>query len=520
MFKKHAVLTVMPMGTGKTECFIELCKRAIEKKPDVRILILLNKVMLVDQTVRRLAGHLSERTIGVYCGTLNRKELHPITVASIQSVYDQDLSGINIVILDEAHRMTVDEDSQYQVLLRSLITSNKKLKILGFTATPYRSNGYIYGKEELFKEIDFKYDIKDAIRDGYLVPPKLKATTQGYDTTGVALRLGDFDIGELSKLVESEDKISAQVAEAMLRLSGRNKIAWACTTIEHAQKLHALIPEPASIIHSKMGRPDQEKNRHEFEFGTVRHIVFVTMLSEGVDIPCIDAIALCRPTRSPTLALQTIGRALRLFPGKKDALILDFGEVIQSIGPLDDPRIPEKGSRKGQSAPAVMKFCKGCLEYVPVATLVCPECHMEFPKPERSTGTQRPDEASALFKKTKQPLVSRVTAITLTRYISGNQNLCLRIMYDTDNMVQRTISEFYVWNNDYARYKAMRRCGEIGVVWKQELDDLIRQPVRNPPTMIEYILEKYPKVTKLLFNGIADGKGNRETNPALAQFAK
>ncbi|WP_350448928.1 DEAD/DEAH box helicase, partial [Streptococcus pseudopneumoniae] len=90
-----------------------------------------------------------------------------------------------------------------------------------------------------------------------------------------------------------------------------------------------------------------ERN-NEMEYflnGEARHMVFVTALSEGWDHPPIDALCLLRPTRSPVLYVQLAGRVLRPYDGKVDSLILDYGNVVKNLGPLDNPRIPKKGER-------------------------------------------------------------------------------------------------------------------------------------------------------------------------------
>ena len=103
LFEKNKVLVVAPCGAGKTECFIALCKRAIKSKSDIKILILLNKVDLVEQTARRVAKVISD--VGVICSTLDSFDEKQVTVASIQTVSKVNFGKINLIIADEAQRM-------------------------------------------------------------------------------------------------------------------------------------------------------------------------------------------------------------------------------------------------------------------------------------------------------------------------------------------------------------------------------------------------------------------------------
>jgi DNA repair protein RadD len=91
-------------------------------------------------------------------------------------------------------------------------------------------------------------------------------------------------------------------------------------------------------------------------------------------------VALLRPTASPGLYYQMVGRGFRLAPGKADCLVLDFGGNVMRHGPVDDLQLRER-SPGGRDAP--MKECPGCNALVPIATCECAECGHAFPEPER-----------------------------------------------------------------------------------------------------------------------------------------
>jgi superfamily II DNA or RNA helicase len=106
----------------------------------------------------------------------------------------------------------------------------------------------------------------------------------------------------------------------------RRTLMFACD-IAHAESLTKLLSEhgvPAAYVHSRMRRPEQDRAIERFRQGQVAVLVNVAMLTEGVDIPEIDSLFLCRPTRSLTLLKQMIGRGARKAPGKVSFWVVDF----------------------------------------------------------------------------------------------------------------------------------------------------------------------------------------------------
>jgi DNA repair protein RadD len=108
----------------------------------------------------------------------------------------------------------------------------------------------------------------------------------------------------------------------------------------------------------------------------------VNVLTHGFDAPNIDCVALLRPTNSPGLYYQMVGRGFRLHPGKTDCLVLDFGGNVLRHGPVDAIRVePARTPGEGE-APA--KECPQCQTLVAAGYAICPQCGYEFPPPERN----------------------------------------------------------------------------------------------------------------------------------------
>jgi DNA repair protein RadD len=135
-----------------------------------------------------------------------------------------------------------------------------------------------------------------------------------------------------------------------------------------------------------------------FKEGAIKYLVNVNVLTTGFDAPNIDGVVLLRPTASPGLLYQMVGRGFRINEGKEDCLVLDYGNNILRHGPIDAIRVRAEKKRKKsdlskEDAPA--KECSECRSLVAIHYTSCPECGHEFPRQERSPNhsSQASDEA-------------------------------------------------------------------------------------------------------------------------------
>ena len=118
------------------------------------------------------------------------------------------------------------------------------------------------------------------------------------------------------------------------------------------------------------------------------------MLTTGFDAPNIDCVVLLRPTMSPGLYYQMVGRGFRLHPGKENCLVLDFGGNVVRHGPVDQIKVKERSLGGKGEAPA--KECPECHSVIAAAYATCPDCGYEFPPPERPTHDATATQASIL----------------------------------------------------------------------------------------------------------------------------
>ncbi len=407
----------MATGSGKTEVFIELIKRA-----NVKTIVAVSSVNLAVQTANRIRKYNLDA--GIYSASAGFKDTeNKFIVGTVQSLIHYDFMP-KLIIVDEGHNISNDEDSYYQRLLNE----NFDAKVAGFTATPFRSDGgLLYGSEKIFPRLNFERGLNFMIQNGHLVPPVLVQGKNAFDLSNVRVSMGEWAQQDINTVTLNNDTAQAQVADALLRLDGRKKVAWATSSINHAEIIHKLLPDSA-IVHSQIDSAPEIK-RFEND-PACRHVVFVTMLKEGYDYAPIDAIVLMRPTRSPVLYVQICGRGLRLSPGKKDCLILDYGRVVESLGPLSDPKIPEDRRYKAAEQSPI-KACPKCGTYVPKESSECEFCNYKFSRPVEVRLTAKPATNLIILGEQKND-VFKLSRIEVHDHKSKNGNSCFKVvMYET-----------------------------------------------------------------------------------------
>lgn len=469
LFKEQEALAQLPTGGGKTLCFSHLLKRAMEAKPDIRCGVIMGRVDLVSQTEAAIARVVPRRHIGVYCGSLGRKEIgRSVTVASIQSIEQIAIPRMNLLIVDEVHNFD-QKSGAYLRFIEKARLENPRLKVVGFSATPFRTKGYIFGEGMFFKRLCFQKTIHDMIALGFLCEPKLKLGSEAFDTSQLRTRAGEYVQEDVDKLVSNDDTVAHQIDDALAKSADRTSIAWATANIDHCNRvLDHLIKrgQYATSVHSKQDRTTRNSNLAAFMGGACRHMVFVSVLSEGFDHPPIDCVVLMRPTRSPVLYVQTCGRGLRISPetGKKDCLVLDYGQVVRELGPLDSPKV--KGA-KGEGE-AVLKCCPICASYVPGGCRECPECAHQFPPPEKPEEklTKRADHTAQILSNENRPEMQMLGPAVIAMHQSKSGNVCVRITYEDRNLMNKWggfggISEFFVVSSPWAMERLERRLDAI-----------------------------------------------------------
>jgi len=397
-------LAVMPTGAGKTLVFTELVRGMIRKNArPVSVCVIVNRRTLFAQSVDKL------EPCGRVIGSDGLYDWQQLTVAMAQTVISQPPRVLDLIVIDEAHRLS----EGLLMWLQKTIDLQPRLRIVGFTATPFTMDGHIYGEGRFWPKPVMEVSLTELTRRGFLAVARLKGGDKSavFDLKGVRVSGGEWKDEDVRRVTKDEARARAQIEDALKQLTGRGKVVWATSNIEHARLIHGLLNregEVAALVVSDIDTAFRDEALSYFCQGPARHLVFVSIVSEGFDFPPIDAVVLLRPTRSPALYLQTVGRGLRPSPGKKDCLVLDYGRVVEHCGPLDRPFVREKGQRRG-SVEEVFETrvvqCDGCAEfYFPPRGewQPCPYCG-EPNRPARRGRGSKLDTRSALGELYDEP---------------------------------------------------------------------------------------------------------------------
>ena len=392
---------VIPTAGGKTPVMASICRDAVGQW-NGRVLILAHVKELLEQAVEKLHAMAPDlwNRIGVYSAGLKSRDTdHPIIVAGIQSVYRRaaELDAFDLICIDEAHMLPPDGEGMYRTFLADARVVNPNIRLIGLTATPYRmTTGMICGPENLLNHVCYEVGVRELIVQGYLCPLKTKAGRRKVDTSNLHIRGGEFIAGEVEALMDDDSLVRSACREIVDHTRDRHSVLIFASGVQHALHVQRVLSECGQECGFVCGETlpfERAATLDRFKEDRLKYLVNVNVLTTGFDAPNIDCVALLRPTNSPGLYYQMVGRGFRLDPSKDNCLVLDFGGNILRHGPVDALQVED---RSGGSGEAPAKECPECQAVIHAAYATCPECGYEFPPPERQKHDQQASTAGIL----------------------------------------------------------------------------------------------------------------------------
>ncbi len=393
---------VIPTGGGKTPVIASICRDAVTMWGG-RVLILAHVKELLEQSAQKLSAVCPEVEFGVYSAGLKRRDTQqPIIVAGIQSVYKRakELDAFDLVIVDEAHMIPLDGEGMYRKFLDEAAQVCSHLRVIGMTATPYRmKDGLICRDDHFLNHVCYEVGVLDLIRDKYLTSLSTKSGKEVADTRGLHVRAGEFIPEEVEQLMNTDALVNSTCGEVVERTRDRSSVLIFCASVAHGMHVTKKLSESHGV---KCGfvcgnTPSHERDEilGQFREGHLKYLCNVNVLTTGFDAPRIDCVAMLRPTLSPGLYYQMVGRGFRVHPDKPDCLVLDFAGNVMRHGPVDRMNIERRDGKKGQNE-AVVKVCPECQSIINAGYGSCPDCGYAFPPPEQSFHDNKATEAGIL----------------------------------------------------------------------------------------------------------------------------
>lgn len=303
---------MLPTGVGKTFLAVAVSHRF------KRALFLVPRIELLKQSIASYEAVTPGRTAGAILGNVTDVDAH-FTVGMVQTVFNRmeqlPRTYFDLVIVDEAHHSAAR-------VWRTVTEYFQPRLLLGLSATPERLDGAPLNA--IFSVISYSMTVKDAVAEGALVRPKAMQVRTNIGLDSLARRGGDFDAKELEKAVNTKARNKIILDTWHKHASDRKTVVFTAG-VKHARQLEKLFTASGVKSISVSGDDsDRETRVQDFENGRYQVALNSQLLVEGWDDPTVDCVMMCRPTQSRALYIQAVGRGLRLHPGKRDCLILDF----------------------------------------------------------------------------------------------------------------------------------------------------------------------------------------------------
>jgi superfamily II DNA or RNA helicase/HKD family nuclease len=324
----HRNLLVAATGTGKTVMAALDYLGLRETLPRARLLFVAHREEILTQSRATFQQALRDSLFGEFWVGGHRPQQFEYVFASIQSLNAAGLAHLDpthfdIVIVDEFHHAAAQS---YRLLLDHV----RPVELLGLTATPERSDGLPI-LEWFDGRIAAELRLWDAIDQQRLVAFVYYGIHDNLDLREIPWRRGvGYDVQGLSNLLTGNDfqaRFVLQELERRVDDLARMRTLGFCVSVEHARFMARVFRDAgvaATAIWSDT--PDSERRAALSDLAARRvNVVFsVDLFNEGVDVPAVDTLLMLRPTDSPTLFLQQLGRGLRRSMGKTVCTVLDF----------------------------------------------------------------------------------------------------------------------------------------------------------------------------------------------------
>ena len=317
----------MPTGCGKTIVFAEAIRLASK-----RCIVIAHREELIRQAAAKVEAVTGEKPAIEMAeeSSYERDERLrcKVVVASVQTLNAKTFLGhrftkfhpgdFSLLIVDEAHHAV----AKTYMRVIDYFKSNKKLKVLGVSATPDRQDKLALG--QVFEKVAYKYELSQSIKDGWLVPIRQRMVrVESLDFNSVNKVAGDLNQRQLSEVMEYEKNLHG-IATPTLELTGDRKTIVFASSVAHADRLAEIFnrhkPASARMVCGATPKDIRSGIVTDFAQGKFQYLVNVGIATEGFDDPSVAVVVMARPSCSRALVAQMVGRGTRPLPNLVDGL--------------------------------------------------------------------------------------------------------------------------------------------------------------------------------------------------------
>lgn len=324
---RHRNLVVAATGTGKTVVaaldYARLCDGGLRPS----LLFVAHRTEILQQARRAYGEVLNDANFGEFLVGGHRPRSGEHVFASIQSLLRTDLDAVDpaaydVIVIDEFHHAGA---ASY----RRILSHFTPRELLGLTATPERGDGLDI-RDFFDGRTAAEVRLWDALAAELLTPFHYFGVHDIVDLRSVRWISGRYDREELdARIKENADRarhVLRQLEQKITDIDAMKALAF-CTSTQHAQFMADYFTEhgiPSLSVTSAPGAHDRVAAVDALRRGEVKALFTVDMFNEGIDIPAVNTVLFLRPTESPTIFVQQLGRGLRLAANKPVLTALDF----------------------------------------------------------------------------------------------------------------------------------------------------------------------------------------------------
>ncbi len=320
-------LVVAATGTGKTVVAALDYARLRKQRGRATLLFVAHRKEILEQSLAVYRVAVSDGNFGEVLAGPDKPLMGTHVFATIQSLSEARLEALapdayDIVVVDEAHHAPA---KSYQRMLAHL----RPAIMLGLTATPERTDGRSL-LPDFGNRIATELRLWDALDQQLLVPFQYFGVHDGVDLSQLDFRGGRYDLAALEKVYTADDRRADLVLRSVLqrvRAPRQMTALGFCVSIKHARYMAEVFTRkqlPSQVLTGSSSGAERRAAVEQLRAGEICCLFTVDLFNEGIDIPQVDTVLLLRPTQSPTIFLQQLGRGLRLHGDKSCLTVLDF----------------------------------------------------------------------------------------------------------------------------------------------------------------------------------------------------
>ena len=481
---KHRNLLVSATGTGKTVMAAVDYARLKSELASSRLLFVAHRREILEQSMATFRHALRDAAFGELWVAGRRPEEFRHVFASVQSLNNSELEKLpadmfDVVVIDEFHHAAAES---YRLLLEHL----RPVELLGLTATPERADGapilpWFNG------EIAAELRLWDAIDQQRLAPFEYYGVADGVDLRGLPWRRGvGYDVKALENLYTSNDAWARLVIKVLsdyvTDLNSMSALGY-CVSVSHAAFMHRHFSEAgirSALVTGQTTEAARDRALSDLRAGRTNIVFSVDVFNEGVDVPILDTLLLLRPTESPVLFTQQLGRGLRKARDKQSCLVLDFvGQHRKEFRYDRRLAVLLRGGRRELQKQVEQNF-----PYLPAG------CHMQFDRVAK--------EVVLASLKNALPRFWREKAAELARYVSEGNEPDLSGFLESSGL---EITDIYTGSGDNQGWSNLLEAAGLVTLPAGPLEKVLRRSVAR---LLHIDFERSDEMLSLLGKEVSD----------------